>query len=91
MRVKPKEKYGKLIHNVEVEGKHYQIRERRTYKGQIKKASSKLITGSELVLCKPNKELIKSGFSSVNDIAKYIVEKIEGIKEYNINFNGNLS
>ena len=83
MRVKPKEKYGKLLHKVECGGNFYQIREKRKYKHQGK-GKNMLISGSELTLLDSKKNLIKGGFKTIPDIVNYIIEEIEGIEEYEI-------
>lgn len=90
MRVKPKEKYGKLIKTVTVGAKEFQIREHRKLTSQIQKARKPLIVGSNFVLCKSNRSTIMGGFKTIKEALTYLIEEVVGVKEYNINFKGNL-
>lgn len=90
MNKKPKDKYGKFVRSVSIDGKEFQIREHRKLKDQIQKGRKPLIVGSDFALCKSNRSTIKGGFKNVKEVLKYLIEEVVGVKEYNIEFKGNL-
>lgn len=68
---------------MECNGKRYEIREKRKLKHQSG-GKKPLIVGSELALCRNKKDVIKTGFKNKSEVFQYIVEEIEGVKEYNM-------
>lgn len=90
MRAKPKEKYGKFVRAVSIDGKEFQIREHRKLKPQIQKGRKPLIVGSDFALCKTNRTTIKGGFKNVKEVLTYLIEEVVGVKEYNLELKGNL-